>query len=367
MPESPYTDADFARKYVEAEIDVRRNRYEWEVTHPALDSFIDTGVRRFLDYGCGSAIFSAAKLCLWRGAESENELEAVAADSSQAMVAYAQRIAHKTQGLTTMQWDAVQEDSSIQDGTFDRVFAKLVFNYISPDNLRTKVLPRLRSCLRDSGILVAVVPNPLREVDYRQTRYQSEQEIDIQVGSFGEGVSTTAYRHTWEELTASAEQTGFHSTHIFGLPDVRFVPYRPFPWTKKSLMPIADPFPLIFSTLNAAKRWIYVFGAGKESERDIRLSLARLSNWRTMTFPEVADAAHVHTQQGSKDVDVMLPVNVPRRDVLYDYTIPGNPDHIVGSGAHAQMSPRQKMGLVRDLIRAQLRPAESGRIWVVDP
>ncbi|MDB5181171.1 MAG: hypothetical protein JWO54_934 [Candidatus Saccharibacteria bacterium] len=347
MPTNPYDNPDFAKSYAISQVDRSKNRYEWEVTHPATLQFLDGSVDRVLDYGCGSGIFTAGINLIGQSTFSSS-IESVGTDASLEMLRYAEMISEKTSGVSFQPWDASVEKSPLQDNSFDRVFAKLVLNYVSNERLREAVMPRLRECLNDEGLLVAVLPNPLREVSYSKSKYEALNEIDVNVGSFSSGSTTRSYRHTYEDMIEAANHAGFAYARLLGLPDVRFEPY------KRQLMKIAHPMPMILDTLNAAKRWVYVFGATEASAKNFDSAVSRFENWRSYHYPEIADRAHIRVLGHSTD-DVDLPLEVPH-DALYDYTDPDNKNVVVLRGDMAEyMTPKQKIRIAKLLARKGLR------------
>lgn len=350
MSTNPYENPDFARSYVMGEVDRSKNRYEWEVTHPATLQFLDSSVNRVLDYGCGSGIFTAG--INHAGRLSLNpSLESIGTDASSEMLRYAAMVSAMSDGVSFQAWDASVEESVLQDRSFDRVFAKLVLNYVSSERLREAVMPRLRECLNDEGLLVAVLPNPLREVSYSKSNYEAMNEIDVNVGNFSPESSTRSYRHTYEEMIKAADQAGFAYGRVLGLPDVRFEPY------KRQLMKIAHPIPMILDTLNAAKRWVYVFGATEASAENFDSAVGRFEDWRAYQYPEIADRAHIRVRGHSTD-DIDLPIEVPH-DALYDYLDTANPDNkniVTIEGDRAErMTPKQKIRIAKELARRGLR------------
>lgn len=350
MANNPYENPDFARSYAMGEVDRSKNRYEWEVTHPATLQFLDSSVSRVLDYGCGSGIFTAAINHAGRSSLNPS-LESVGTDASSEMLRYAAILGAQTDSVRFRAWDASVEESTLQDRSFDRVFAKLVLNYVSAEHLREAVIPRLRECLNDEGLLVAVVPNPLREVSYSKSNYEAMNEIDVNVGNFSPESSTRSYRHTYEEMIDAANHAGFAYGRVLGLPDVRFEPY------KRQLMKIAHPMPMIFDTLNAAKRWVYVFGAAEASAENFDSAVGRFEDWRTCQYPEIADRAHIRVRGHSTD-DIDLPIDVPH-DALYDYLDTGNVDNTrivtIEGGRVEHMTPKQKIKIAKELARRGVR------------
>ena len=81
MSTNPYDNPDFAKNYVLNQVDRSKNRYEWEVTHPATIQFLDGSVDRVLDYGCGSGIFTASMVHSARQ-NLNPSIEAVGTDAS---------------------------------------------------------------------------------------------------------------------------------------------------------------------------------------------------------------------------------------------------------------------------------------------
>jgi SAM-dependent methyltransferase len=347
MSTNPYQDPDFAKSYVLNEVNRSKNRYEFEVTHPATLQFLDNSVERVLDYGCGSGIFSAGITQVGRH-NFNPSLETTGTDASSEMLQYAGMLDSQVEGLSFREWDATSEDSILQNRRFDRVFAKLVLNYVSAESLGSTVMPRLRECLNDSGLLVAVLPNPLREAEYRTATYQRMSELQINVGNFSIASSATSYHHTYEEMIQAADQAGFAYSRVLGLPDVRFEPY------KQHLMKIAHPMPMILDTMNAAKRWVYVFGATEASAENFDSSIERFENWRSYNYPEIADRAHMLVDP-TLQTDVDLPVDVPH-EALYDYI--GNNRVLTTQGEYVEhLTPKQKIKLAKTLAKNGMRHA----------
>ncbi|MGV9001609.1 MAG: methyltransferase domain-containing protein [Candidatus Saccharimonadaceae bacterium] len=350
MSINPYDNPNFARSYALAQVDRSKNRYEWEVTHPATLQFLDTSVDHVLDYGCGSGIFTAGITHTGRSTLNPS-LESIGTDASPEILRYAATISAKTNGVSFQSWDASIEQSSLQDRSFDRVFAKLVLNYVSNEQLQETVMPRLRECLNDEGLLVAVLPNPLREVAYSKSNYEAVSEIDVNVGNFSSESSTQSYRHTYKEMIEAADQAGFAYGRVLGLPDVRFEPY------KRRLMKIAHPMPMVLDTLNAAKRWVYVFGATEASAENFDNGVARFEHWRSSQYPEIADRAHIRVT-GHVTGDTDLPIELPH-DALYEYLDADKPDNknivtIEGNRAE-RMTPKQKIHIAKLLAKKGLR------------
>jgi len=356
MSTNPYEKANFASYYALAQSDTIRNRYEWEITHPALLQFVEADTSKVIDYGCGTGIFTATMADAGR-AQLNEAMEYVGTDSSPEMLRYAKLLGEQVSGLTFQQWDACIQDSPLQDGQADRVFARLVLHYISPSDLSGAVLPRLRECLNDKGLLVAVLPNPLREVKYDKTQYENTDTLDVEVGNFGQQASLTSYHHTIEHVFEAANAAGFAHGNIFGLPEVRFEPYRRWPWSKPATMKIANPMPLE-QYVNTAKRWLYVFGATDRAEEAFDETTSRFTTWRQHIFPEIADIAHMHTPKS--DAAVFIP-DTSDRSVLYQYR--SNADMredgrtlVVRGELVEHLTPHQKVSLARKLARLEIRP-----------
>jgi len=353
MPNNTYEQPDFARNYVTSQVDRSKNRYEWDVTHPATLQFLDSSVNRVLDYGCGSGIFTAGIVQNGRQQHAQS-FEAVGTDASEEMLRYAAMLGSKVEGLSFQQWNAGSEDSALQNRGFDRVFAKLVLNYISEPHLREAVIPRLRESLSDEGLLVAVLPNPLREAGYSASRNKSMNELEINVGGFSVEATVQSYHHTYEQIFGAAENAGFTFGKVLGLPEVRFEPY------KRKLMKIAHPMPMIFDTLNAAKRWVYVFGATEASAKHFDNAVTRFEAWRTQQYPEIADRVHIRLPTHAHNEDIVLPLNLPH-DALYDYVDTSNLGGkrvVTIEGDYAEhMTPKQKIKTVRELSRQGVRDA----------
>jgi len=350
MPSNPYENPDFARDYVMGQVDRSKNRYEWEVTHPATLQFLDESVDRVLDYGCGSGIFTAGITHVGRN-HLNPTLESIGTDASAEMLRYAEMMGERTEGLTFRQWDASLESSPLQDNSFSRVFAKLVLNYVSNEDLQNAVMPRLRECLNDEGLLIAVLPNPLREVGYSTSSYEGKDEINVNVGNFSADSTTASFRHTYKDMMVAADSAGFAYARVLGLPDVRFEPY------KKRLMKIAHPMPMVLDTLNAAKRWVYVFGATEASAEGFDSSVERFENWRSSQYPEIADRAHMRVGDDVSNDDVTLPVGL-QHDALYDYidTSGSRSSIAVLEGRYVEhLNPNQKMKLAKELAKRGLR------------
>jgi SAM-dependent methyltransferase len=347
MASNPYENPDFARDYVLSEVDRSKNRYEWEVTHPATLQFLDSSVENVLDYGCGSGIFTAG--ITHTGRQNFNpSLESIGTDASSNMLHYAEMMGTKTEGVGFQKWDAGTEVSPFKDKKFDRIFAKLVLNYVSQENVYKAVMPRLRETLNDDGLFVAILPNPIREAEYSKSAYAHTSEMTVNVGNFSEEAATSSYHHTYEEMIAAADHAGFAYGRVLGLPDVRFEPY------KHQLMKIAHPMPMILDTLNAAKRWVYVFGATEASADNFDNSVARFEDWRAHYYPEIADRAHIRIEEQSAN-DVDLPIEMPH-EALYDYTSPQNSNVVVLRGNYAEhMTPIQKINLSKMLARKGIR------------
>jgi len=363
---NPYDNPKFAKEYASAQADRHRNRYEWEVTHPALLQLLDSDTKRVIDYGCGSGIFTAIMNETARTNTALNPYtESIGTDASLEMLRYARLIGEKVTGISFQTWDANTENSDLQDEKTDRVFAKLVLNYISPQDLRDNVMPRLRTCLNDTGLLIAVLPNPLREVEYSNSRYQSTDMLDINVGNFGDQTSTKSYHHTHEDMLQAANQAGFAYADILGLPEVRFEPYKKWPWSNKQLMKIAHPMPLVLETMNSAKRWVYVFGATSDSAGAFDSAIARLSSWRSYHFPEIADRAHLFLPPGHGNADISLPINSPHKGAVYEYVgvnDASNKSIVLLNDKYAEhMSPAQKLATIRALARCGTRPESTAQ------
>jgi SAM-dependent methyltransferase len=359
---NPYNNPGFAKEYAISQADRRRNRYEWEVTHPALLQFLDEDTEKIIDYGCGSGIFTAVTNEFARTSEGLNpNTESIGTDASPEMLRYAKRIGEKVTGTCFRLWDASVEDSELQNGDADRVFAKLVLNYVSSKDLRENVMSRLRSCLNDTGLLVAVLPNPLREVGYSNLQYESTETLDINIGNFD--TPAQSYHHTYKDVLKAADQAGFAYGNVLGLPEVRFESYKNWPWSNEKLMKIAHPMPMGLDTMNAAKRWVYVFGATQDSADTFDNAIARFSDWRTYHFPEIADRAHMLLPPEHNDTDVSLPVNNPNKKALYDYINSNDPDNrsvMVLDGQYAEhLSPTQKLKVMRAMARRGIRPAST--------
>jgi SAM-dependent methyltransferase len=354
MSKSPYENPDFAKSYARNQVDISKNHYELLVTHPATLQFLDRSVDRVLDYGCGGGVFTAAMVM--SGRELMNpSLEAVGTDASSQMLRYTAIAESLTEGVSFQPWDASIGGSALQNRSFDRVFAKLVLNYVSNKDLREAVLPRLRDCLKDDGLLVAVLPNPLREAGYSNAKNNAMNEMTVNVGNFSTDTSTQTYHHTYETVIEAANHAGFAYGNVLGLPQVRFEPY------KRQLMKIAHPMPMALATLDAARRWIYVFGATKASVDNFDNAVSRFENWRTHVYPEIADIASLLvTDQNNPDID--LPIDVPH-DALYSYRDASDPRSeklvTIKGNAAEHMTPKQKIKLAKRLAASGLRGAVS--------
>lgn len=356
---NPYNNPEFAKEYAGAQADRTRNRYEWEVTHPALLQFLDEDTEKIIDYGCGSGIFTVIMNEFARANEGLNpNTESVGTDAGPEMLRYARLIGEKVTGTYFRLWDANAEDSDLQNREADRVFAKLVLNYISPKDLHENVMPRLRSCLNDTGLLVAVLPNPLREVGYSNSQYESTKTLDINVGNFG--TPTRSYHHTYKDILKAADQAGFVYGSVLGLPEVRFESYKNWPWSSEQLMKIAHPMPMELDTMNAAKRWVYVFGATKDSADTFDDAVTRFSDWRTYHFPEIADRAHILVPPGYADADVSFSVDNPHKEALYDYVSTADSNNksamVLKSQYAEHLNPAQKLKIIQTMARRGIRP-----------
>lgn len=347
MSANPYENPTFARNYVLSEVDRVVNRYEWEVTHPATLQFLDTSVEKVLDYGCGSGIFTAG--ITHAGKSLNPDLASVGTDASLEMVQYAHKLGEKLHDTNFRAWDAATEASPFEPKSFNRIFAKLVFNYISDDDLKTEVLPKLRQSLTDEGLLIAILPNPLREVNYRRSLYESLDQVAINVGNFNADAQVNSHRHTYEAMIDAAGYAGFAYARVLGLPDVRFEPYR------DRIMRIAHPMPMVLDTLNAAKRWVYVFGADEASAVHFDSAVQRFENWRAYYYPEIADRVHMRTPLPTLDSD--LPIQLPH-EAIYDYIDEDSPWVVSYEALQVEnMKPRQKLRIARQLARKGLREA----------
>lgn len=348
MTANPYDNPAFARNYAIAQADRSKNLYEFSVTHPATLQFLDNATTRILDYGCGAGIFTAGMAEAGRRGINP-DLEIIGTDASEEMLGYAAFFERRQEGLRFERWDATTEKSSLRQGSFDRIFAKLVLNYVSGNHLKDEVMPRLREALTDDGLLVAVLPNPIREASYSKKAYEDSCELTIDVGNFNLNGGIQSYHHTYESLMNAASSAGFSYGRVLGLPEVRFEPY------KNKLMPIAHPMPMILDTLNAAKRWVYVFGASEASGETFDNAVERFEDWRSYYYPEIADRVHFRTR-GAINNDAMIPFDMPR-DTLYDYDGPG--DKVIAlEGSYAEtLTPRRKIRLAKKLSKLGLRQA----------
>ncbi len=108
------------------------------------------------------------------------------------MSRYTRVIVHTLSDATLSNGTRSTDDIPPSIRSTDRIFAKLVFNYISSENLATKVLPKLRACLTDTGLLVAVLANPLREVGYDLSAIRRPR-TGYSGWSFGEQAGTTVF------------------------------------------------------------------------------------------------------------------------------------------------------------------------------
>ncbi len=346
MDTNPYDNPEFARNYALAQVNRSKNLYEFNVTHPATLQLLDSTTERVLDYGCGAGIFTAGIAKAGRASINSN-LEVTGVDASEEMLKYASIVGGRQEGLRFEKWDATTEESSFQRGEFQRIFAKLVLNYVSGGELKERVMPRLREALSDDGLLIVVLPNPLREASYSKRIYTDKNELSIDVGSFKLGENVQSYHHTYESLFDAASGAGFSYGKVLGLPDVRFERYR------RKLMPIAHPMPMILDTLNAAKRWVYVFGASESSFGAFDSAVERFESWRSYYYPEIADRVHFRTKNAVND-DMTIPFDV-QRETLYDYDGHGG-TVIALEGSYAEkLTPRQKVRLSRKLARLGLR------------
>jgi SAM-dependent methyltransferase len=264
----------------------------------------------------------------------------VGTDASSQMLRYAEVLRTMTDGVNFQQWDAGTDESTLQDRSFDRAFAKLVLNYVSRESLQENVLPRLRECLKDDGLLLVVLPNPHREASYSRANNKAMNAINVNVGNFSADALTQTYHHTYETMIQAANYAGFAYGNVLGLPEVRFEPY------KRRLMKIAHPMPITHQILNA-KRWIYLFGATEASAENFD------------EYPEIADIASMPST-GPTDPDIDFPVAVPH-DTIYSYRDTSDSHNnglLTVEGSHAEhMTPKQKIKLAKLLAARGLRGA----------
>lgn len=219
------------------------------------------------------------------------------------------------------------------------------------------MFPRLRSCLNDSGLLVAVLPNPLRQVSYNIQDYQKTEELTAEIGNFDDLEATNVHHHTMEYMFDAASAAGFACGNVFGLPAVRFEPYRQLPFGKLQLMKIANPFPL-GPYINAAKRWLYVFGATPNSFTSFDQTTARFEAWRRHAYPEIADIAFCSTSNDDEDIEQFMP-HPEDRVMYYGYnTLAGQKSEtisVVDGKVIENATPRMKIALGRKLARLGIR------------
>ncbi len=349
MTSNPYDSPEFARQYAISQNDKTANRYEWNVTHPATVQFLDASTSKVLDYGCGAGVFTIGLGA--NGKRLNPSFAITGTDASTEMLKWADSTTPKPDNVNFKKWDANLEDSELQDGSFDRVFAKLVLNYLSNDHLGQNVLPRLRQTLNDEGLLIAVLPNPLREVGYDNSAYTQTDQIDINVGNFGPGNSAHSYHHTYEGFIKAAGKAGFTLGTVLGLPEVRFEKYQ------SQLMKIAHPMPMVVETISSAKRWIYVLGATDQAGDQFDAAVSRLKSWRSYEYPEIADKAQILTRAETKDT--YLPILDSHR-ALYEYTDPDDPEgysELIEGKKVENLSPRGKLRLVKNLAAIGVRQA----------
>ncbi|HSX05568.1 MAG TPA: class I SAM-dependent methyltransferase [Candidatus Saccharimonadales bacterium] len=280
MTANPYDQPNFAAAFVEAEQDPMRNRYEWEVTLGALRCLLWPGMRA-IDYGCGGGVFTAA-MAQAIGPRGRY----TGTDASPEMLRYAMPHADNTPGLDFQLWDATQTDSPLQEGAADLVSAMLVFNYLPSPDLHMRVLPRLRACLKSTGLLAATLPNPIKRLGYDLEAYDKIEEMVVEVGGFGGQLTTNNYHHKIEGLQRAAYGAGFTYATVLTLPEVRFDPHR---------QPMADPAffanlpqteePPLDGLFNS-RRLLYILGAGVESYGAFTAAPESIRQWRRQAFPE---------------------------------------------------------------------------------
>lgn len=352
-PGNPYDNPKFATDYVRNQADLSRNSYEWRVSHPALLQFIGPETKGVLDYGTGSGIFAADMARLVQ--TYEDSINVTATDSSSAVLDYANLIGHEVSNLTVQRWDAQEEPLKTLSHPVDRIFAKLVFNYLSPDALRESVFPRMFDLLDDDGLLIVALPNPTREANYNYQEYTSRTTNDIAVGGFGAEVAATTYHHTHESLEAYGQAAGFKYAEYRSLPQVRFEQHkrRLLGAPTVSTM-IAHPMPLV-PGYNNAKRWVYIFGKGNECVDSMQSSIERFDAWLAYTFPEIADIASIHIPPGNNNSGEMLPFDNRNQSTIYIYGYPNGRSISVDGSFAENLSPKQRQRLVRRLSRAGLR------------
>ena len=237
-----------------------------------------------LDYGTGGGAFAEAMADLVGPTG-----RVVGTDASREMIRYAEASFHRP-NLSFMHWDATQTELV---GTLDLAIAKLSLNYVStedlrqrelflPHDLRPRVLERLRSCLKETGLLVVVMPNPYKEAGTDQETYYNTAQVPIQVGKFGDELTATAYHHSVDSVLDAAYTAGFPFARVLTLPRVDFETGRQIPPD-----PETPVLPVEHGVLDqSSKRLMYVFGAGIASVDAYLEAIDRHNDWLAQTFPD---------------------------------------------------------------------------------
>ena len=361
---NPYDNPTFATDYTLSQVQPDTNWYEWNVTHPVLSQSI-IGARNILDYGCGSGVFTIAiahDAEKWNATDTASDhAQFTATDASSAMIDIALRInqdafltKHPVQFHT---WDASQEKSPFSDRKFDRIMAKLSLNYIDPESLSEKVFPHFREHLTDDGLLLFVLPNPLREAQYNLPASSRSSEQTIVAGNFNNLPEVTTYRHSSTWIAKNLSRVGFQSLDIAPLPDVRRESIRRPLSRKREWVLVADPTPLVNELINTAKRLIYIASPEEESI-PLQNFLTRYADFIETRFPEVADIRSDIRDMDSAPETVFT--NKEQSAYVYRNHTDRNGAVLAASGDYVEhLSGRQKMQFAKKLRLQGIRRGPS--------
>lgn len=346
MP-NPYDNATFTNRYVQSQADPSRNWYEWKITHPVLSQAV-IGARAVLDYGCGSGIFTVAMARdNWKWSQ-ESGIEAatfLGTDASQEILRYSEAFAHEMPPVNFQCWNGHEVTEHCPGNyQFDRILAKLVFNYIDLQTITNDILPSFRKNITDDGLMAIVVPNPLREADYSRESEAVDGIREVTVGGF-EGIDATTHHHSHASIVRALADADFGNITVLPLPDVR---RTVTPFIHKEVL-VANPTPLL-STINTAKRWIYAASPSDSPALDD--FVLRYDNFLETRFPEIADVRSSVRQEG---IDSRVYSDKDRSVYTYRSHL-GKPNVIVADGVYAEsLTAGQKLAFSRQLRREGLR------------
>ena len=335
---NPYDSLEFALPYAAHQMDPVQNWYEISVVMPAVGNTLPRGARRFVDYGCGGGFFT---VLLNKALASDSEYpppQVIGTDASGPLVDIAHYNFGDEPNLFFQEWDAAIDPAPFAPGSVDFVLGKLVFNNIRERTLRKKVLPRLRGILSDRGLLVAVMPNPYRELHFDQELVNDVRRQKLRPGGFPDLEPITMYHYTYTQFWDIAKSAGFSSITALLLPEV--APRR----YKHGVINVADP-----ATVQNAKRILYVLGATEQSNDILDAIEDSYRTWLASAYPEIADQVHLRKHGRS---------GMPNRALVYH-----SPDRSDGKVMVVQdregdmpMTAQQKIKLARKLATAGMRP-----------